>query len=375
MKLGKIFLLTIYVFLFPETIMAQNLVPNGDFDLKRGKRNSPKPWRFINTVDFYVIGTKKRLPPGTDKWNIPKPKNGNAFVGLRIYSDYREFIQVKMIEKMTEGQRYYFEMWVSWSDHSTHYAKQLGASFYRKKPAYTSNYYIFGNPPQINAQDNKGLVQEEGQWMKISGTYRAKGGESYLSIGNFSKTHMKDRLKSKGFINFKFWHREAYYFVDAVSVVKLEDYDRKTDSILVETTTDTNLVFENENYIYEIEKDSVLIAENLQFESGSSTLLYNSYRELELIMEYLNENLDKHIEIIGHTDNIGSESSNLRLSENRAKTVYKYFVGNKIDGSRITYSGKGEAQPIESNETGTGRKANRRVELKLVTIKTNAEVP
>jgi outer membrane protein OmpA-like peptidoglycan-associated protein len=342
------------------------MVPNGNFEYKKGKRHSSRPWRFVNTVDFFVTRGSIRRPKLTEKWNIPNPKDGVAFIGLRIYSNYREFVQIKLSEKLQEGNKYYFEMWVSWSDHSNYYAKRLGASLYRKKPAYTSEFYVFTNPPQIDLKESKGIVQSDStQWVKISGVYRSKGGEKYLSIGNFSTTKFRDRLKKVKWWSLNFWHHEAYYFVDQVSLVKLEEYSPEKDSILVENIPDSSIIDVNENYIYKIEKDSTIVVKNIQFASGEARLLPRSYKDLELILEYLNENRTKKIQIIGHTDDIGSENANQKLSEKRAKTVYQYFLSNRMDKSRISYIGMGESQPISSNEDGLGRRANRRVELKL----------
>ena len=357
-----------FVFLFllkANTGFAQNLVPNGNFEFKKGRRHSARPWRFVNTVDFFVVNG--RIPPETDDWNPPKPKDGNAFVGLRIYPDYREFIQIKLSEKLIEGQNYYFEMWISWSDHSNYYAKEFGASIYRKKPSYTSDYYIFSNPPQIELKDQQGIVQSDSsQWIKVSGFYRAKGAERYLSIGNFSTTKFKDRLKRKKWYSLNFWHHEAYYYVDAVSLVRIEEYSNENDSILAENIPDSAMNFTNENYVYSLNQDSTLVMENITFASGEDRLLPRSYKELELILEFLNENPNKNIAIVGHTDNVGNASQNQKLSEKRAKSVYDYFISNRIEKDRISYSGKGETQPIASNETGTGRKQNRRVELELI---------
>ena len=361
------YIIILFLLVFISNLHSQNLVPNGNFEFKKGRRNSSRPWRFVNTVDFFVTNGSKKRPSDTQEWNLPKPKDGVAYIGLRIYSDYREFVQIKLAQKLKESQKYYFEMWISWSDHSNYYAKRFGASLYHKKPSYTSDYYIFTNPPQIELKDMSGIVQSDSsEWVKVSGVYRAKGGEKYLSIGNFSTTNFKDRLKKEKWWSLKFWHHEAYYFVDQVSLVKLEEYEPEKDSIIASNIPDSLIVIKNENYIYQIEKDSVLIIENLQFASAENRLLPRSFKDLELILEYLNENNDKKIQIVGHTDNIGTEKSNQKLSEQRAKTVYDYFITNKIDKSRISYKGEGERLPIASNEDGLGRKRNRRVELKLV---------
>jgi outer membrane protein OmpA-like peptidoglycan-associated protein len=346
---------------------AQNLVPNGNFEYKKGRRHSHRPWRFVNTVDFFVRNSTATMPKGSEKWRPPEPKDGVAFIGLRIYKGYREFVQIKLAQKLEASKKYYFEMWISWSDHSNYYAKRFGASIYNKRPSYTSDFYVFTNPPQIEIKDFRGIVQGDSiQWIKVSGTYRAKGGEKYLSIGNFSTTSKKDRLKKTKWWTFNPFHHEAYYYVDQVSLVHIEDYSPENDSILVENIADSNIVDKNENYIYKIEKDSTLIIENIHFASNETRLLPRSYKDLELILEYLNENSSKKVQIIGHTDNIGNESANQKLSEKRAHVVYNYFISNFIDKSRISYLGKGETAPLASNEDGIGRRKNRRVELKLI---------
>ena len=67
----------------------------------------------------------------------------------------------------------------------------------------------------------------------------------------------------------------------------------------------------------------------------------------------------------GHTDSTGSEEHNQDLSERRARAVANYLVGQGIDDSRITSLGYGEGQPVASNDTASGRQANRRVDLLL----------
>lgn len=69
---------------------------------------------------------------------------------------------------------------------------------------------------------------------------------------------------------------------------------------------------------------------------------------------------------VGHTDSIGTEAYNLKLSERRAQAVKAYLESKGIDKSRIYTEGKGEAQPIASNKTAEGRAQNRRVEIEVV---------
>jgi outer membrane protein OmpA-like peptidoglycan-associated protein len=67
--------------------------------------------------------------------------------------------------------------------------------------------------------------------------------------------------------------------------------------------------------------------------------------------------------VVGHTDNVGSNSYNQQLSERRAHSVARYLEAKRVDAMRLAIAGKGESQPIASNTSDDGRQANRRVEI------------
>lgn len=69
------------------------------------------------------------------------------------------------------------------------------------------------------------------------------------------------------------------------------------------------------------------------------------------------------VEIGGHTDNVGSDESNMKLSHDRAKSVRNYLVKAGIKSERLEAKGYGETQAVADNETEEGRKANRRTEF------------
>ena len=71
------------------------------------------------------------------------------------------------------------------------------------------------------------------------------------------------------------------------------------------------------------------------------------------------------MEITGHTDNVGSDRYNMKLSAGRAKAVYDEMVKRGIDPKRMTWKGKGEREPIDTNDTPEGRQENRRVEFRI----------
>jgi OOP family OmpA-OmpF porin len=91
--------------------------------------------------------------------------------------------------------------------------------------------------------------------------------------------------------------------------------------------------------------------------------------EAEVILDeavrVLEENRDLEVEVAGHTDSIGSDAYNQRLSERRAKAVHDYLVNGGASSSRLSWIGHGERQPVAENSIEEGRTQNRRVELNV----------
>lgn len=106
-----------------------------------------------------------------------------------------------------------------------------------------------------------------------------------------------------------------------------------------------------------------LAMRSIQFETGSATIMPDSYRTLDKISELMLKYKDYNLIINGHTDNVGRPQTNLLLSEQRAKACYNYLVSRGIDSKRMLHSGFGDNRPLTSNKTEEGRLLNRRVEF------------
>lgn len=104
---------------------------------------------------------------------------------------------------------------------------------------------------------------------------------------------------------------------------------------------------------------------NIFFNTNESTLKDESYPELDRIVQFLNDNKSIEIEITGHTDNVGSDEYNLKLSRERTKSVYDYLVSKGITATRLKYKGYGKTRPVDTNDTEEGRANNRRVEFEI----------
>jgi outer membrane protein OmpA-like peptidoglycan-associated protein len=109
-----------------------------------------------------------------------------------------------------------------------------------------------------------------------------------------------------------------------------------------------------------------VILKNIFFDTNKSDLESESKAELQKLIEFLTVNPAVHIEISGHTDNVGTVQINQTLSENRAKSVYQYLVNKGIANSRLVYKGYGETQPIAPNDSDDNRAKNRRTEFKII---------
>jgi len=101
--------------------------------------------------------------------------------------------------------------------------------------------------------------------------------------------------------------------------------------------------------------------DDLTFKSASAIINSSSYPALNDFANYLKDNTNIKLLLIGHTDNEGTEESNQKLSEDRANSVKKYFVDKGISSDRINTEGRGETEPIASNDTKEGKAKNRRV--------------
>ena len=111
--------------------------------------------------------------------------------------------------------------------------------------------------------------------------------------------------------------------------------------------------------------NAILQSNNIYFDSGSANIANQSLGVLSQISASVSACPDARILIGGHTDSQGSEASNQRLSEARARAVAQYLVENGVSGNRIGVRGFGESQPIADNNTAEGRAANRRIEMRL----------
>lgn len=115
-----------------------------------------------------------------------------------------------------------------------------------------------------------------------------------------------------------------------------------------------------------VAKGNVITLDHVLFHRGTANMVDGSEKELDLVVEVMNDNPDIKILLKGHTDNTGDPVKNVQLSEARVKTVKEYIINQGISPYRVRGKGYGGNQPLYSNETEETRKLNRRVEFEVV---------
>ncbi|MES1204635.1 MAG: OmpA family protein [Pseudomonadota bacterium] len=101
----------------------------------------------------------------------------------------------------------------------------------------------------------------------------------------------------------------------------------------------------------------------VNFDTGKATIRPESFDRLGIVADFMARKKSAHVEISGHTDNVGNAKANKALSAKRAQACRAYLISKNIDGSRITAVGYGDERPVGPNDTNDGREKNRRIEV------------
>ncbi|MBL4754875.1 MAG: OmpA family protein [Flavobacteriales bacterium] len=329
--------------------------------------------------------------------------SGLAYYGILLVepkSGWMEHIQSRLLKPLEPNRRYEVSFYIRFPYLASLYsADQIGVHFSEKRiltDLYMAGIYEKQMKPHLVAHienETDSIMQLGDKWVLISGIYKAKGGEEFITIGMFwddSPKLIKRINKNKRFGKYKSIEKflfkkcvlnenkrpeygislkeHPYYFIDDVSVIAVQT---KTENIDDDLTSLKNL-----NEVGEAERN-VLTRERLKvgttitlsyvfFEINKWELLPESFRELNSLVEVLKESPSLKIAIKGHTDNTRAEEQNLELSENRVRVVSEYLASKGIEATRLQYKGYGSSLPVTSSETEEGRQKNRRVEILIL---------
>lgn len=152
---------------------------------------------------------------------------------------------------------------------------------------------------------------------------------------------------------------------DYIMTVKKDDYAYESKYIAKDDSTTAEPI----KIDFEVKPIEVGISYRLNdiyFATNSFELNQSAQSVLDGFIEFLTENPNIKVSIEGHTDNVGKDEDNLKLSTDRARSVYDYLLNNGIIAQRLSSKGFGEEKPVTTNDTPEGRAKNRRTEFVII---------
>lgn len=360
-----------------------NLVPNPGFEeYKRVPCGWTQQARKFGEEVMVAWGSPTETTPDlfttqadADCWTHPakrtkgaSPRNGQAMVGIKTWGKgntptfWHEYLQVPLPDPLEAGTRYVVECWALRADFSEQASNNIGLLL-TSTPIQTRDNLPLYRTPHVNEE---GLVKGT-RWKKISGVVEAQGDERYLLIGNFySDEATLNEQQERG-------ERGAYYFIDDVNVriapagAQLSPRPKESvappPKVIVADHASTKDVALPQTEPPPVGKRIRL--DNIGFEFGKATLTPESKGELDQLADMLIDYPLMRIEVEGHTDDIGSDASNMVLSQDRAQAVVDFLRKRKVEKERITAQGYGETRPLVPNDNEANRALNRRVEFRV----------
>tara|TARA_B100000809_G_scaffold266671_1_gene330632 strand:- start:5364 stop:6401 length:1038 start_codon:yes stop_codon:yes gene_type:complete len=326
-------------------IEAQNLIPNAGFEYNSqcpsgSNHNVSIAMGWSNATSatpeyYHVCGTGSYQIPKTKYKNL-SPFDGSAYIGLYFSPSNMEYIQTRLKQPLESGVEYKVSLYVIASDTFNYLTSDIGFYFSKERLHSERKSPLRNIKPQVISEKNK--IFSPNKWTEVSGIFIAKGGENFVTIGSFRKSPKKQLINEQNYGN-----KASYVYIDNVSTVAIQNH-------LFKNTEEGEII--NLDYVY--------------FRINEAELLNASHHELNKLLKILESKKTIKIEIIGHTDNIGTEEGNLKLSKKRAYAVAKYLIQSGIPRDRILYRGEGSQSPKRNNNSVKDRQLNRRVEIRVI---------
>jgi len=217
----RYFRIVFLLFICSNSVAQLNLVPNPSFEDTLNCDSFPfyfasQPWFTpTNCTPDYYYATNPTCGFSSflNQAGFQLPHSGIAYVGLFASdgANTREYISVSFQSSLVNGIEYYLEFYVSRANTCYFATDDLGAYLSSVSPFQSGCAYIFENPQISNLQGN--ILSDSSNWLKISGTFIANGGENYLTIGNFkdsTNTTLVDADNGLG------EYGSSYYYIDDV---------------------------------------------------------------------------------------------------------------------------------------------------------------
>jgi outer membrane protein OmpA-like peptidoglycan-associated protein len=377
MKKIAISLFTLTLGLFSVAQDAQNMVENPSFEaiegkIKRGGAiNVAVGWMSPTKAAADLYSGKVKEGYGTPKntYGIEEPQEGKNYAGLRAFSyndkEPRNYISTKLKLPLRKGSSYCVKFYVSLAEGSKYASNNIGVNFSKKQYNIDENKSIMTST-HVEHKDNPVFNAVFG-WDEVCGTYVAKGGEKFLTIGNFysnGETQNQRLKKAKDFTGTSVM--SAYYYIDNVSVVMVDD-ESECDCKIKEHDVKTDYIYEVGAVNPEGMKDEMIARfTELYFGYNKTDFTKSDFEHLANIEKVMLGNDAHKLTIIAHMDSDEAADTDASgIDKTRAEAVKKHLVSKGISGDRITVVTKGADDPQTTSGDEIGQAKNRRVIFKL----------
>lgn len=216
---------------------------------------------------------------------------------------------------------------------------------------------------------------QDNQWLNFENIVYLKDGENTIDLQIFYSEGMLASVP----LSITYRQDLAEELVRASRTRKVVVYLRETDEYEYKVSGAEGYLFKSEKInvaqaeepsinveLVPLKEDVAIILNNITFATNSADLNSESFIELDRVVELLVTNPSIVIEISAHTDNVGSLSYNMLLSDRRAQSVVNYLLENNVNSQRLVAKGYGPKKPMVPNSSEENRAFNRRVEFKII---------
>ena len=216
--------------------MAQNLVPNGSFEVYSQCPDpatvDPMPANMVElatgwgnptgyTPDYFAACVTSNFGIPTNDYGFQNARTGNAYAGLiSMYgeTEAREYIQTQLTTSLIAGKQYLVTFYVCLGKVCTYSANDIGA-YFSNMPVSVAHSWVLPYTPQISNNPVTNPLTDKVGWTEVSGVFTAQGGEQYMTIGNFNSYASTDTTNTP---DSSPWWEASYHYIDDVSVVCLD---------------------------------------------------------------------------------------------------------------------------------------------------------
>jgi OOP family OmpA-OmpF porin len=349
-------------------VCAQNLVLNGSFEsFNKCPGSYVRDAREFNILHWSTVGlgTPDHFH-GCSIGEAGVPLNwagksnaqeGEGYAGIYAWMDYaidyREYLQGTLVTPLIKDSTYYISFYYRLSTYSMYAIDRIGLLLV-DTAMRVKHDRVIKEKPTFEVIHEEALTKETGLWEHAFFKYVAKGGENFLIIGNFNDKNSCNYYRIQyAPVMEEMLSLSAYYYIDNVSVISPYSAIHSVPTLAFQ----------------DVDFDTPYILSDVQFETNKYRLYPSSFVMLDSLIDYLHKHPALEVLVSGHTDDVGNESYNQRLSEQRAHTVKLYLIRGGISEYRIRAKGYGMSQPLSRETTEWARRANRRVEIKFLSNK------